>query len=191
MELSTGLHRGSERPQRRRHRRICQNGRDAHGRTVRVFRADRPHQPRDSLLPRLFEERHVAGRLLHQQPLLVERRRQVLRGKPHHAHGDPVAQDHRPAHEGVPGRRGQREPAQPQLPARLGRHRRLYRPAGHPQGCLGRRLEKCLQGQHHRRVDPRLRRDRHALYDPSGVHRVRPVRALHLCRADKHHAHQV
>ncbi len=63
--------------------------------------------------------------------------------------------------------------------------------AGHSQGRLGRRLEKCLQGQHPRRVDPRLRRDWHALHDPPGIHRVRPVRPLHLRGPDQHHAHQV
>jgi carboxylate-amine ligase len=119
------------------------------GRARRVPGHRRSHLARGRVLPRAPEARGAAGQLRHQQPVLVDGRRQVfqLLGHAqarcgHPAHGAAAA-------EGVSGRR---RPdvgiaAQSRLSDRLGRPARLRRPAGHPEAVFGRRLEARLQGE--------------------------------------------
>ena len=61
-----------------RHRRSRERRRRAHGRAVPLPRHRRSHLARHSLLSRVSQERRAGGHDGHQQPVLVERGRQVL-----------------------------------------------------------------------------------------------------------------
>ena len=87
-----------------------------------------------------------------------------------------------PNKEYVPGHRARREPAQPVYPLDWQRHRRLRRAAVHPQGRPRRRLAGRVRLPLARGADPLLRRVRPADDDRAGVHRVGPVRPLHVPR---------
>ena len=92
----------------------------------------------------------LQGCLRHQQPVLVDGRRQVLQ-----LLGDGQARASRSRAPCCCRRRAIRPTSTSRaeslrnlaLPDRLGRPARLRRPAGHPQAVFGRRLEARLQGQ--------------------------------------------
>ena len=104
-------------------------------------------------LPRLPEARGARGHLRHQQPVLVDRRRQVLQLLGGAEARRRRAEDGRAAAEGLSGghRPDRRVAAQPRLSDRLGRPARLRRPSGDSEAVLGRRLEARLQGERSRR----------------------------------------
>ena len=186
------VHRSGQhaRPRPRHHRGDGHADRHEDGRAVRVPRHRRPHLARGRVLPRVPEARRARGDLRHQQPVLVDGRRQVLqlrRGAEDRGRG---AEDGRAAAEVLSGRHRPdvRIAAQPRLPHRLGRPARLRRPAGDPEAVLRRRLEARLQGPRQGRAARRLRRHRPVLHDAPAVHQLRSVRPLLHVRQDRHHA---
>ena len=79
--------------------------------------------------------------------------------------GVSVPEDPDPAFARLPGRDNPRKPQQPQIPARLAGHSRLHGAARDPQAALGRRVERCLARQQHRRAACGLQPDRPPLHD--------------------------
>ncbi len=126
----------------------------------------------------------------HQQPLLVERRRQVLQlragaqtGRRHSAHRAAAAQaasagHHRPLH------------AQPALPHAVGQHLQLRRLPGLPQALRRRRLEGRVQGQLAGRVLQGLRPDPRPVHDAAARSEVQGIFPLLRGRTGEsaHHA---
>ena len=151
-----------------RHRRASQGGRRAHGRAVRLRRDRRPHLARHSVLSLLPEERRADRHEGHQQPVLVERRRQVLQLRAGREARRRRAAD-RPAAAQEASRRHHRPlHAQPGVSAGLGRHLPVRRLPRVPQAARWRRLEERLQGGLARGTLRRLRRERATLHDPAG-----------------------
>ena len=107
VQLPAGVHRAGERGGRaaRDHRRDGQAWRHEDGRPRRVPGDRRSHLPRSGVLPRRVEARGAAGLLRDQQPVLVDRRRQVLQllgdGEARRRHPE----DRAAAAEGLPGGR--------------------------------------------------------------------------------------
>ena len=136
----------------RHHGRDGEAGRDEDGRGGALQRDRRPHLPRDRVLPRVSQTRRARGHLRHQQPVLVDGRRQVLqlRRRVQARRGD--SQDGAAAAEGLSRHRGPDVGVaeEPRVPRGLGRPARLRRPPGHPQAVFRRRLEARLQGARRR-----------------------------------------
>ncbi len=156
----------------------------AHGRAVPVRRHHRPDLARGAVLPHLPQARGAAGRRRSSttrscgRPTTSSSARRWPRSSASRSPKTVVL----PNKEYVPGIVPRREPAQPRVPARLGGHRRVRRPALHPQGRARRRLEGGLRLPLARGADPPLRRLRPADDDRAGVHRVGAVRPLPLPR---------
>jgi hypothetical protein len=183
MVVSPGVHGRGPPPQRRRRGRFRQGRGSGHERRAALRRHHRPDQPRGALLPHLPQAGGGAGRHRHQQPLHVDRRRQVLRcGAGQQARGGPP-EDTGATQQGLhPGHRARREPQEPGLPARLGGDHRAHRTPLHPQGRPRRRMERGLRLPHARRADPPLRQLRAVDHGGPGVHPLGSVRPLPVRR---------
>ena len=183
--LPLALHRAGERQRQSRR----DPGRDGRPRAARRARGAallghrRPHLPRGAVLPCAPQERRADGHRGGQRPVLVERRREVLR-----VHAGPQdrrrrAEDRRAAQQGVrAGDRPQPLAAQHAVPGRLGGGGQLHRPAGGAQAEHRRRLAQRLRRLVDGGAAARLRPDRPAHDDPPGVHRLGRLRALHRGR---------
>ena len=191
-QLSARVHpaRRRARGAARHHRPDGEARRHEDGRAGALSRHRRSHLARGRVLPRRDEARRAAGHLRHQQPVLVDGRRQVLQllgdGQARRRHSANRAA----AAEGLPGRHRShgRVAAQPGLSDRLGRTARLRRPPGDPQALLRRRLEARLQGRGQARAARGLRSHGAVLHDAAAVHQLRSLRPLLHVRQDRHHA---
>ena len=153
---------------------------------VSLARDHRPHLPRGAVLPLLPEARGAAGHDGRQQPVHVDGRRQVLRRRARHVARHRASQDGGAAQQGVrAGHQARREPAQPRVPARLGRDRGAHRAAVRAQGRPRRRLARRLRLQDDGRADPRLRPVGPAHHGAAGVRPLGPVHPLHVPRASR------
>ena len=132
---------------------------------MRLRRDRRSHFARHSVLSRVAEELRAVRLEDHQQPVLVERRRQVFQLRAGHQAGGRHPADGAAAAQGTSHRHHRAVDAQPELPARLGRDLRVRRLPGVPQTLRWRRLARRLQDQHPRGVLQRLRPDAHAVHD--------------------------
>src|SRR2546425_285212 len=163
--VPTEVHRGGEPARSGCGRRVRQARRRTDGRAERLRRHHRPHLARGAVLPHLLEARRAPGGDGHQQPLHVERRRQVLRCDARDPARRRQPQDGRAAEQGVhPGNQPRGEPPQPGVPARLGRSAAAHRAPLHSQGRARRRLEG-RRPLRHRLHEPRTGL-RHQLADP-------------------------
>ena len=150
VQFSAGVHR--QRQSRRRcawrERRDGPVWRDENGRAVPLSSHRRSHFPRGGVLPWGAEACGPAGHLRHQQPVLVDSRRQVFQllgdgqaRRGHSSHGAAATEGLSCGH-----RSRARVAAQPDLPDRLGGPSRLRRQAGDSQALFRRRLETRVQG---------------------------------------------
>ena len=134
----------------RHHRGDGEVGRHEDGRAGAVPRHRRSHLARGGVLPRRAEARGAAGHLRHQQPVLVDGRRQVLQ----------LLGDGRSLACAIPKTVLLPQKAYPAdidltpeslrnlgYPIDWDGAARLRRPAGDPEAVLGRRLEARLQGE--------------------------------------------
>ncbi len=144
--VPTKVYRGSERSRSRRGCRVRQARRRGYGCAERLRRHHRPHLARGAVLSDVLEARRAPGGGGRQQPLHVERRRQVLwRDARDQARGG-EPQDRRVAEQGVhPGDQPRGESPQPGVPVRLGRSAAARRASLHSQGCARRWLEGRLR----------------------------------------------
>ncbi len=115
---------------------------------VRLRRDRRSHLARHPVLPRLAEELGALRREGHQQPVLVERRRQVLQLRAGHQARRGDSADGAAAAQGTSDRHDRAVDAQPALPARLGVDLRVRRLPRVPEAVRRRRLARRLQDQH-------------------------------------------
>jgi hypothetical protein len=137
-------------------------------RASRLRRGRRSHLARHPLLPRVAQDSRTRRCLHRQQPVLVQRRRQVLQlrsGRPDRRGG---AADGGAAAQGTPGRHDRPVDAQPDLPAELGRDLRLRGLSRVPEALRRRRLARRLRGAIARGVCPRVRPDARSLHDAPG-----------------------
>ena len=156
----------------RRHGRVRPDRRRADGRAVRLRRHRRPHLARHSVLPRVPEERRALRHQDHQQPVLVERRRQVLQLRAGHQARRRHSADHPAAAQGASDRHHRAVDAQPEVPARLGCDLRVRRLPRVPEAVRRRRLARRLQGQQPRGVLRRLRPDQDLVHDAAARRRT-------------------
>ena len=176
-----------------RGRRVRAARRHAHGRAVPLRRDHRPHLARGAVLPHLPQARRAAGR----------RRSSTIRscGRPTTSSSSAslatklgVASPKTvalPNKDYVPGIIHDESLRNLNYPLDWQAHRRLRRPALHPQGRARRRLEGRLRLPHAGRADSPLRRVRPADDGRAGVHRVGPVRPLPLPRPGRRAADEV
>ena len=133
----------------------------------------------------------LAGAHDHQQPVLVERGRQVLQLRA----GDRSSGVAMPPTVALPHKEhptGHHRPldAQPALPARLGGHLRVRRVPGVPEAVRRRRLARRPQGELAGGVLPRLRPDARPVHDAAARGELQGVLPLLRRRAGEgaHHA---
>ena len=157
---------------------------------VRLRRHRRSHLARHPVLSRLAEERGALRRQGHQQPVLVERRRQVLQLRAGDQARRRDSADGAAAAQGTSDRHDRAVDAQPALPARLGGDLRVRRLPRVPEAVRRRRLARRLQDQQPRGILQRLRSDAHALHDAAARGELQGILPLLRRRAGAgaHHA---
>ena len=148
-----------------------------------VRRHHRPDLPRGALLPQLSQARGAAGGDGGEQPVHVDRRRQVLRRHAGHQLGVASPRPWRsPTRRTSPASCPSESLRNLQYPLDWKAIVDVHRAALHPQGRPRRRLEGGLRLPLPGRADPPLRQLRPADHGGAGVHRVGAVRPLPLHR---------